>query len=342
MCAVFMTWHIYADRFVPYTDQARIHGLVVPIVPRVSGYLTDINVQLHSIVDADSVIFELDKRPFELALKAAEANIDIATQKMGARDATVKSAVARLGVAKAQLDRAQRNYDRTQLVVKENPGALSMTDRDRTETSLAQSIEKVASAEADLEKAQQELGTIGPENPELRSAIVAMEQAQLDLLFASIYAPERGVIESFNVDEGFYAQAGQPIATFISDGDVWIQADMRENNISNMEIGDSVAFTLDVVPGEVYHGRVRSIGYGVSANKSSNRGELPTIEGSQGWLREPQKFPVIIELLDVKVPSTLRIGGQVDVVVHTHHNHPILDEIGHWQIKISSWLSYVR
>jgi multidrug resistance efflux pump len=117
---------------------------------------------------------------------------------------------------------------------------------------------------------------------------------------------------------------------------------MRENNISNMQIGDSVAFTLDVVPGEIYRGIVRSIGFGVSAGKPSNKGDLPSIEGSQGWLREPQKFPVIIDLLDAHDISSLRIGGQVDVVVHTQHEHPILDKIGHWQIKISSWLSYVR
>ncbi len=342
VCATFFVWHVYADRFVPYTDQARVQGIVIPIVPRVSGYITDINVRLHSIVDYDSLMFVLDKRPYELAVKSAEANIDIATQKMGARDATVRSAAARLGVAKAQLDRSQRNYDRTAQVMKENPGALSLADVDRAETALAQAVERVSSAEADLEKAQQELGTIGPENPELRSAIVALEQSELDLYFTEVRAPARGAIESFSIDEGYYSQAGQPIASFVSSEDVWLQADLRENNISNLEIGDSVEFTLDIAPGEIYTGTVRSIGYGVSAGTPSNRGDLPSVSSSKGWLREPQRFPVIIDMDDVRAMSLLRIGAQADVVFYTEHDHPILDKIGHWQIEINSWLSYVR
>ena len=342
LCTLFFVWHVYADRYVPYTDQARVQGVALPIVPRVSGYLTEINVRLHSVVHYDSLMFLLDKRPFELAVKSAEANIDVAMQKMGARDATVKSAVARLGVAKAQLDRAQRNYDRTSTVIKENPGALSLADVDRAETALAQAIERVASAEADLEKAQQELGTIGPENPELRSAIVALEQAQLDLYFTEIRAPREGVIESFSIDEGYYSQAGQPLATFLAAEDVWLQADLRENNMSNMQIGDSVEFTLDIAPGEIFIGYVRSLGYGVSVGTPTSRGDLPTISGSKGWLREPQRFPVIIEMSDPRVSSLLRIGAQADVVVYTNHKYPILDKIGHWQIQINSWLSYVR
>ena len=165
-----------------------------------------------------------------------------------------------------------------------------MTDVDRAETSLAQSIERVASAEADLEKAQQELGEIGPENAEMRSAIVALEQAQLDLEFTSILSPSPGVIESFNVDSGYYCQAGQPIATFVS-SDVWIQADLKENNISNMQIGDGVEFLLDVAPGQIFTGSVRSIGFGVSEGNTTNRGDLPTISGASGWLRDPQRFP---------------------------------------------------
>ena len=342
VCTLFFIWHIYADRLVPYTDQARIHGVVFPIVPRVSGHLSAVNVGLHTITSKDSTMFVIDPRPFELAVKRAEVQVDIVVQKMGARTATVKSAAANLGVARAQLDRAERNYARIEKVMKENPGALSMADVDRAETALAQATERVASAEANLEKAEQELGDIGTENAEYRSAIVDLEQAQLDLYYTNIIAPDIGVIESFNVEEGYYCQAGQAIATFISSEDVWIQADFRENNISNLEIGDSVLYIFDVAPGEIFHGTVRSIGYGVSEGNTSNRGDLPSIDGSSGWLREPQRFPVMIDIGNPEVMGYLRIGGQVDVVAFTDHDHPILNTIGKWQIKIASWLSYVR
>ncbi len=341
VCLVILTWYITADRLAPYTDQAKIVGLVVPVVPRVSGYLTDVNVRLHSVVDENDVLFQIDKRPFELAVKNAEANFDRAAQQVGARTATVKSAMASVGVARAQLDRAQRNFDRTQQVLENNPGALSQADRDRSETGLAQAVERVASAEANLEKAQEQLGAVGPDNPDLRAAMVALEQAQLDLAFTTLYAPSRGVIESFNVDVGHYAAAGQPLATFITIHDVWIQADMRENNIANIKPGARAEFVLDVAPGRVFSGTVRSVGFGVGSQGGTSRGELQTVSSSQGWLRDPQRFPVIIEIEPGEAAGLLRVGGQADVIVYTG-NHHILNAIGWVNLRIRGLLSYVR
>ena len=81
------------------------------------------------------------------------------------------------------------------------------------------------------------------------------------------------------------------MATFVSSEGLWIQADMRENNISRIEAGDPVEFALDVAPGRVFSGTVRSVGYGVSTAGGLDRGDLPTVSSSQGWLRDPQRFP---------------------------------------------------
>jgi multidrug resistance efflux pump len=341
VCAVIFVWYLFADRITPYTDQARVKALLVPVVPRVSGYLTGINVRLHSVVKPDEVMFVIDQRPYVLAVRSAEANLDNTAQQVGAQTAAVKSAAGRVGVSKAQLDRAQRNWNRTQAILDKNPGALSQADRDRTETSLASAIEKLSSAEADLDKAKEELGVTGPENPQLRAAVATLEQAQLDLAFTTLHAPTHGAIESFNIDVGYYAVSGQPLATFVSTKDVWIQADMRENNISRMEINDPVEFVLDVAPGRVFKGYVRSIGYGVSAQGTANRGDLPTVQGSEGWLREPQRFPVIIGFDRETAGGLLRSGGQVDVIVYTGGD-PILNLIGKVHLRLRSLLSYVR
>jgi multidrug resistance efflux pump len=341
LALAFFVWYVLADRLTPYTDQARIQALVTPIVPRVSGYVTKVDVRLHSVVQEGDLVFQIDTRPYELAVRSAEANLDLAAQQVGAQTATVKSATAGLGVARAQLDRAQRNYDRTQRILASNPGALSQADKDRAETALDQALERVRSAEADLQRAKEQLGAEGSENAQLRAAIVALEQAQLDLAFTSIHAPDQGAIESFNVNVGFYAQPGQPLATFVSSRDVWIQADMRENNISNIEVGNPVEFSLDVAPGRVFEGEVRSVGYGVSTDGGINRGDLPTISSSTGWLRDPQRFPVIIALGAGEATGYLRVGGQADVVVYTG-DHALLNLLSRVRIRLRSLISYVR
>ena len=340
LCVVIFILYVMSDRHTPYTDQARITGLAIPVAPRVAGNITDIQVQLHSQVKAGDTLFQLDIRPFDLAIKIAEAKLDNTAQQIGARTATVKSAAGSLGVARAQLDRAQRNYNRVQTVLKENPGALSLADRDAAETQLSQATEQVASSEANLEKAQQQLGTSGPDNPQLRAAIVSVEQAYLDREFSTVYAPADGVIESFNVDVGYYSQPGQPLAMLITTTDLWIQADMKENNISNMKAGDPVEFVLDVAPGKIFKGEVRSIGHGVNSGYY-NRNDLPNIKSNNSWLRDPQRFPVIIAVNNEELLEYSRLGGQVDVVVFTD-DRPLLNMLGRWRLRINGWLSFIR
>ncbi|MCF6307949.1 MAG: HlyD family secretion protein [Flavobacteriaceae bacterium] len=339
---LFFVWYLFSERHTPYTDQARIKGLVTPITSRVSGNIIDIRIQLHSNVQAGDTLFQIDHSLYEIAVLKAEANIDNTTQSVAASTSSVKSAAGRLGVAKAQLDRAQRNWNRVEKVMRENAGALSENDKDQSETALLTATEQVASAEANLDRAKQSLGDSGPDNPKIRASIKDLEKAQLDLAFTTIIAPTDGVIESFDIDLGYYASTGQPLTTLISRSDVWIQADLKENNLSFMNVGDPVKFTLDIAPGKVYEGTVRSLGFGVSTD-NSNKGGLPSISSKNGWLRDPQRFPVIISLdnSNTDFQNKIRLGGQVDVVVYTGDN-VLLNALASFRIKFNSWLSYVR
>lgn len=338
---LFFVWYVLSERHTPYTDQARIKGLVTPVTSRVSGNIIDVRIKLHTNIKAGDTLFLIDPSPFKIAVLKAEANIDNAVQSVAASSSSVKSAAGKLGVAKAQLERAQRNWDRVQKVMRDNAGALSESDKDQAETALLQATEQVASSQANLDRSKQSLGDSGPDNPKIRAAIQDLEKAQLDLAFTAIIAPTDGVIESFDIDLGYFASAGQPLTTLISHSDVWIQADMKENNLSLLKVGDPVKYTFDIAPGHVYEGTIRSLGYGVTTDQT-NKGGLPSISNKNSWLRDPQRFPVIIsfnkEALDA---LPIRLGGQVDVVAYTGDNW-ILNSIASFRIKFNSWLSYVR
>src|SRR5204862_5147318 len=113
----------------------------------------------------------------------------------------------------------------------------------------------------------------------------AIEKAELDLARTKVVAPARGLVTDLRTDIGHFAQAGAPAMTLITIHDMWIDADMTENNLGNIDPGDAVAIVLDVLPGEVLKGRVRSIGYGVSSGQAPPPpGTLPTIQNSRDWL----------------------------------------------------------
>ncbi len=341
LAALIFIWYVYSDRRTPYTDLGTVTEIVIPVTPRVSGYLIERHVKLHSAVKAGDLMFRIDTTQYALAVRKARANVANVAQQMGAQGAAVQAAASAVGVARAQLDRAQRNYNRAMRIVKKNPGALSQADIDRVETSLNQAVENLANAEANLTKARKQLGPTGTDNPQLRMAINDLNNAQMQLEWTSIYAPADGHLESFNMDVGYFCQAGKPIATLVSKEDLWIQANFKENNLSHMKPGNPVEFILDVAPGRVFSSRVSSIGYGVSSDNKNIPGKLPVVNRSSSWLRDPQRFPVIIGISDTTAQRLCRAGAQADVVVYTG-DHPFLNSIARLRIRINSLLSYVR
>ena len=58
--AFIFAWYILSDRNTPYTDQARITELILTITPRVSGYVSDVKIKLHSKVEFDDLLFQID------------------------------------------------------------------------------------------------------------------------------------------------------------------------------------------------------------------------------------------------------------------------------------------
>jgi multidrug resistance efflux pump len=339
--AVVFVWYILSERFTPYTSQASVVETSIPVTPRVSGYLTNIEVGLHSAVETGDLLFQIDSTPYYLAVVKAEASLDNVIQQLGAQGAAVKAAASSVGVAKAQLDRTQRNYNRTQRIINKNPGALSQYDIDKVETSLNQAVEKLASAEANLQKAKKQMGVKGSNNPQLRMALNDLYNAQMQLQWTKYYAPCNGFVESFNLATGYYCQAGKPVFTLVSKESLWIQANFKENNISNIKTGNKVEFVFDVAPGKIFKGKVQSVGYGVNDGNRAKPGELPKPDKSTSWLQEPQRFPVIIVFNDSTAISLSRYGGQSDVVVYTG-KHGLLNTIAKIRIRINSWLSYVR
>ena len=155
-------------------------------------------------------------------------------------------------------------------------------------------------------------------------------------------APARGAVTDLRVDVGNFAQAGAPVMTLIAVRDVWISADMTENNLGNIDPGDEAAIVLDVMPGHVLKGRVRSVGGGVSPGQPPPPGTLPTVENNRDWLRQAQRIPVAVEFDAEEIARVrgVRVGGQAEVLVYTGDN-PVMNLFGRIYVRVMSWLSYL-
>jgi len=281
-------------------------------------------------------MIQIDKERFELAVQEAEAELEIAGQDVGADTAGVSAAQAAVAEAKANLDLVKVQSKR--IFELERKKLIPVSDADKTRSAIIQAKAQLSSTNAELARAKEQLGQAGVSNPRVKSALAALANARIDLAQTEVRAPSKGGVTNLTVDVGHYATAGKPVMTFVSISDVWVQADMRENSIGNVKPGNEVEILLDVAPGRIFKGEVVSIGYGVG--QTDQEGELYNIESSSGWLRDSQRFPVIIHFADDEAKGFRRYGGQADVVIYTG-NHWVLNPLGWMLIRFNSYLSYI-
>lgn len=318
LCGVLMIYYLVSDRITPYTTQARVNALVVPIAAEVSGTVTEVAVQSNQAVEAGDVLFQIDRERYALAVETAEANLQSARQATGASTANIDAAEAQRVAAEANLLRAEQDAVRLRRIKKEDPGAISDRRVEMAEASFTAAQASLQAANANLERARQDLGETGEANYRILQARASLEHAELDLVRTSVLAPDRGFVTDVRVDRGNFAQAGAPLMTFVASYDIWVQADFTENNLGNIKPGDEVDIVFDALPGTVVKGTIRTTGFGVNVD-SAPLGSLPTIDNDRQWLRDAQRFSVLI---DFELPSAedrqgIRVGAQASVIVYT-------------------------
>ena len=341
-CLVLLIYYVIADRITPYTTQARVNALVVPIAAEVSGTVTEVAVSSNQFVEAGDLLFQVDRDRYELAVETAEANLQSARQATGASTANIDAAQAQVASAKANLLRAEQDVVRLRRIKQEDPGAISDRRVEMAEASYTAAKAAVSAAEANLERARQDLGETGEANYRILQAQAGLDQARLDLQRTSVVAPDDGVVTDVRVDRGNFAQAGAPLMTFLASHDIWVQADFTENNLGNIKPGDEVEIVFDALPGTVVKGTIRTTGFGVNV-ESAPLGSLPTISNDRQWLRDSQRFSVLVdfELPDAEDRRGIRVGAQASVVVYTGGGF-LFNSIAWLKMRLHSILTYIR
>jgi multidrug resistance efflux pump len=337
-----LAWYFVSDRLTPYTSQARIQAFVVPVAAQVAGTVVKVYVKNNDEVKPGQRLFDIDPTQYKIALQRSRSDYESVRLSVGASNASVEAAKAALQSAIASNVYAQQDATRLEQIYKEDPGALSLRRVQNAQATRITARSQVEAARADLRRAQETAGESGEKNAQLLSARAAIEKAELDLMRTQVVAPAGGSVTDLRTDVGLYAQVGAPAMTLIAIHDLWISADMTENNLGNIKPGDEAAIVLDVMPGQVLKGRVRSVGTGISPGKQAQPGTLPEVDNSRDWLRQAQRFPVAVEF-DPSERERLRgvrIGGQADVLIYTG-DHSFMNWLAGVFIKVMSYFSYL-
>ncbi|MGI9261412.1 MAG: HlyD family secretion protein [Woeseiaceae bacterium] len=339
-CVFLMFWYLVSDRLTPYTTQARVHALVIPIAAEVSGTITDVFVANNQIVKTGDELFRIDAERYQLAVETAEADLQSARQATGASTANVDAARASVGSARANMVRSEKDAIRLRRIKEVDPGAISDRRLEGAEASLDVTREQLTAAQANLQKAISDLGQEGDDNSRILQAQTALGQARINLSRTTVIAPGDGVLSDVRLDRGNFAAAGAPQMTFIGVNNIWVQADFTENNLGNIDVGDPVEIVFDALPGQVVKGRVRSTGYGVDVT-SAPLGSLPSVDNDRQWLRDAQRFPVLIDFTidNSDDRSEIRVGAQASVTIYSEDGW-LFNTAAKLYLRVVSLLTY--
>lgn len=336
-------YHVLSDRYTPYTSQARVETFLTQVAPEVAGDVLDVGVKDNGAVKKGQLLFRIDPEPYQLAVRSAEANLSVALQAADVSVADVAAAQAQIIKQRADLSASRQLGGIVSSLVGKR--ALPETQGIRAHADTAKSEADLTRAQADLRKAMANLGAPGLSNPKVRQALAALDQARLDLRNTEVRAPSDGTVTNLRLAPGQYVTPGQPLLSFLERGPRWISADMRENQLGNVKPGQDVTIALDIKPGKLFRGRVHSVGWGVSQGDEAPTGQLASQPDDQGWLRDPQRFPVrILVLPDEAKEAGIdvgRSGAQANVIIFANDGS-IMNPIGRLWIKVIAMLSYLQ
>jgi hypothetical protein len=202
------------------------------------------------VAQAGAALAQLD-HAFDLACQAGRLSRALQSNRVAATGIVAGQAGGT--AARAQRENVHANSARTlELVAR---GFVNESD-DAWQRSAAPTA--AAAGLADWTAMISSGGREASSNPEIRTAQLQLEQAQLNRRFATLTAPTLGVVTNLRLAVGQYVAPGTPAMTFIDARGAWITADLRENQLDNVQAGDEVGIVFDAVPGTVFKGRVKA------------------------------------------------------------------------------------
>ncbi len=304
------------------TDDSYVHAAKLMVSTDVSGLVKDVDVREGQRVKKGQVLFRLDPKPFQIALNNARAALAQTVQDVESTRATYKSIVGQIAAQQAQVSLAQITYNRYLSLAKSNAIASTQVDQARGTLQSAQAtlISLKQNAGVQLAKLNGNPDLPATQAPAYLQAQATVDEMQRQLDHAVVRAPFDGIVSEVDslqpgtlVISAMSAFTTTSAVGLISTNNVWVEASMKETDLTYVRDGNPVSITIDTYPGHKWSGHVDS----VSAGSDSAFSALPAENTSGNWVKVVQRIPVRIKI-DQKVGDLpLRAGMSAVISIDT-------------------------
>jgi membrane fusion protein (multidrug efflux system) len=322
-------WYYLASGRYVSTDDSSIQAAQATISANVPGRVVELDVHDNQSVHRGDVLFRLDDRAFRIAVEEAQAKLASARMQIGAAKATYRHQLADLAAARDTLAYQQHEYQRQQRLLQSGISSRAQFEQVQHSVELAQS---------QLNSAQQQAGSVlallggNPDlpldaHPVVMQAQAALDRANLDLSYTVIRAPDDGVVDRVEqLQIGDYINAATPVFGLVSTGDIWVEANFKEDDLTYMRAGQSAEVSIDAYPGRRFKAQVASLSPGTGAQFSL----LPPENATGNWVKVVQRVPVRLQLDRTQFGDAfpLHAGLSAEVTVDTQHRRSLFGHGG--------------
>jgi membrane fusion protein, multidrug efflux system len=317
--------HYYwtTGRFLVSTDDAYVQAHSVLISPRVSGYISKVPVEDNQPVHAGQVLARIDPRDYQAALDqaradvaAAEASIDTLNQQIAQQNLAVAQAGELVASDRAALVYSKQQLQRYTDLAKSTYGTVQMAQQ-----SQADIREKRAAWHSDtagVGVANRQIGVFEAQLAQAKATLAERQaiehQAELNLSYTTITAPVDGTVGVRTLRVGEYVQAGTQLMAVVPLQAVYIVANYKETQLTDVRAGQPVTIAVDTFPGTTVHGHVDSL----APASGQEFALLPPDNATGNFTKIVQRIPVKIDV-DKADPlaGLLRPGMSVEPTIDT-------------------------
>ncbi len=313
------------------TDDAFLDADIVSVAPKVAGQVKQVPVTDNQAVKAGDLLVEIDPRDLQVqldqkraALKAAQANValilasvDMFRTEIATAEATARQTAAEAVASQATADRSRADLKRAEDLIQNKTISPQEFDTAKANAAWAEANLKAAQGKAASDeskvgqtKAQLEAGIKGYERAQAQTAQSEWEvkQAELNLSYARVTAPQAGYVTKKAVQPGDYVQVGQKLLAIVPE-QLFVTANFKETQLQHIRPGQPVKVSIDAVAGGPLPGRVDSIMAGSGARFSL----LPPENAVGNFVKVVQRVPVKI-VFDKPLASSHVLGPGMSVV----------------------------
>ena len=323
---------LFMNIVAPSSSDVRAMNYVIPIVPRVTGQVTEVPIEPNRPIKKGDVLFKIDPEPFQLAVKAAEATLAQNKAKLVTAEATergledqLKNATAKKAGLVPRIDLANKRVAQfTQLA---GAGAGKRADLEQAQSDLGNLESELLAADATESQVKQKLAArnttgeideVAAAKAQIAKSEADLGNAKYDLDGTTHLAPANGRVANLALRPGVRAAQlpMSPVMSFIEEDEPWVIAFFHQNELRYVEPGNEAEIYVEMYPGRIIKCTVDSILWATAQGQMPISGNLPNTQP----IAAPEQRIAVRLLVEPKDKEIfLAAGARGHGAIYTEH-----------------------